>query len=138
MWYPDVYPVDTMGSKVDDMIAKLLVEVLLPIIREPVYEEINSIFEGIHGNASTLPTTLIRGAHGKIGLIMNPTLYRKITQTAYAETKNPGKSLNTSGTVTAAECAQQWNHKAVSKEVYENHFNMNADLKILTIKTVED
>ena len=67
-----------MGSKVDDIIEKLPVKVLPPIIREHDYETIKNILQCLYINAATLPTTLRGYIHIHISLIMKNTHYATI------------------------------------------------------------
>ena len=96
-----------MGSKVDDIIEKLPVKVLPPIIREPDYETIKNIFQCLYINAATLPTTLGGYIHRRISLIMKNTLYATIAYNVYAETARPWMIPNIPGALTSADCAQQ-------------------------------
>ena len=108
-----------MGSKVDNIVTEFRVKVLPPIIRELEYEKINKIVQCLYGNIATLPTTLGRGRHGHIRLIINLTLYATITQTLYAAPAEPSTVPNTPGTVMEAECAQQQDQKIVVKRFQE-------------------
>ena len=104
-----------MGFKVNDIIKKLLVKVLPPIIGEPIYETTNKIIQCFYRNSDTLATSLVR--NGQIGLIMNTTLYTTIDQTMYMESANPGTAPNTLGMVTEVESAQKHDHHTMSRKV---------------------
>ena len=69
---------------------------------------------------------------------MKPTLYAMITQTANAAQDNPGIFPKIPGTVTVDERVQQQDHHTVYKNVYKNHINTKAALKILISNAVED
>ena len=67
-----------MGSKINNIVSKLLVKVLTLIIWEPDYKLINDIIQILYLNDATLTIPLVRGVHEPIGVILNPILYTTI------------------------------------------------------------
>ena len=78
-----------MSFKVDNIVAKFQVKVLLPITGEPNYGEINKINKFFYGSATNLPTTPSGGRHRHTGLRIDPTLYSMTAHTAYADLDGP-------------------------------------------------
>ena len=72
-------PIKTMGSKVENIVAKFLLKVLNLIIWGQEYDTINKIIQCLYINSSNLPTTLgiDGGRHGHISIIMKPTLWTR-------------------------------------------------------------
>eukprot|EP00957_Ditylum_brightwellii_P189585 14431178-Ditylum_brightwellii.AAC.1 len=50
----------------------------------PDYAAINAIIQQLYKNAATIPSSLGWGAHGHIGLVMEPMLYLNLSVTAYS------------------------------------------------------
>eukprot|EP00957_Ditylum_brightwellii_P175579 13368682-Ditylum_brightwellii.AAC.1 len=59
---------------------------------EPDYAAINTIMQQLYENAATIPSSLGRGAHGHIGLVMEPTLYFSLSATAYNAPSAPTRA----------------------------------------------
>ena len=66
-----------MENKVNNTVAKLPVKVPPKIIVEPQYGTINKMVQELYGNAVMPPTTLGKGQHRYIGIIIRPYLYVK-------------------------------------------------------------
>eukprot|EP00957_Ditylum_brightwellii_P096508 7350095-Ditylum_brightwellii.AAC.1 len=57
----------------DKIKAKFLHPMLQRVEGEPDYAAINAIIQQLYENAATIPSSLGGGAHGHIGLVMEPT-----------------------------------------------------------------
>ena len=55
--------------------------VLTKICGEPTYETFHHLKNDLKTNASSVPTTLVGGNHGYLGMILTSTEYRRITLT---------------------------------------------------------
>eukprot|EP00957_Ditylum_brightwellii_P167548 12754922-Ditylum_brightwellii.AAC.1 len=77
----------------DTIKAKFLHSTLQQIEGEPDYAAINAIMQQLHENAATVPSNLGRGAHGHIGLVMEPTLYSSLSATTYNALSAPTRAM---------------------------------------------
>ena len=56
---------------------------------EPDYSNINTMMQLLYGKAASLPTTLVGGQYGHIGIIMIPQLYTTLANTTYNSPPGP-------------------------------------------------
>eukprot|EP00957_Ditylum_brightwellii_P153161 11658147-Ditylum_brightwellii.AAC.1 len=63
----------------DKIKAKFLHPTLQRVEGEPDYAAINTTMQQLYKNAATIPLSLGGGAHGHIGLVMEPTLYSSLS-----------------------------------------------------------
>ena len=89
-------------TSVDDIVAKFLTKSLPPLPGKPDYDFISQLNQIMYGNAATLPTTLVGGAHGHIGLIMKATLYVTLSATTYVAPIEPPLTPDVPSTATSA------------------------------------
>ena len=65
--------------------------VLTTIRREPTYETLHHLKNKLKANASSVPTTLVDGNHGYLGMILTYSEYLRITPTdPFTWPPNPG------------------------------------------------
>eukprot|EP00957_Ditylum_brightwellii_P190615 14510552-Ditylum_brightwellii.AAC.1 len=57
----------------DEIKAKFFHPTLQRVEEEPDYVSINAVMQQLYENAATIPSSLGGGAHGHIGLVMEPT-----------------------------------------------------------------
>ena len=107
-----------MWTKVDNIITKLPVKFLPPIIGKPNYKTVNDIILFIYVKSAMIPTTLNIGGHGHIGIIINPTIYATIVHTMYVTPDYPVTVTNIPVTVMLTECVQQQYHHTVAEKIY--------------------
>ena len=93
-------------TSIDDIVAKFLTIILPPIPGEPDYECISQLNQILYGNAATLSTTLVGGAHGHVGLIMKTTLYVTLAATPYVTPNEPPLTPDVPSTATSASRQQ--------------------------------
>ena len=92
--------------------------VLTSIRGEPTYETLRHLKNELKANASSVPTTMGRGNHGYLGMILTPAEYFCITPTdPFTQTQNPGILVpNPAGT--AAQIASAENTHRLTKIIY--------------------
>ena len=77
-----------------------------PIVGEPTYATLKTLKDQLKATAASVPTTLGRGSHGYIGLILSPATYATISPTAFIEPAYPGQLPAIPGGTSAANtCA---------------------------------
>eukprot|EP00957_Ditylum_brightwellii_P098705 7518886-Ditylum_brightwellii.AAC.1 len=59
---------------------------------EPHYAAINTLMQQLYENAATIPSSLGGGAHGHIGLVVEPTLYSSLSATVYNAPSTPTRT----------------------------------------------
>eukprot|EP00957_Ditylum_brightwellii_P098706 7518887-Ditylum_brightwellii.AAC.1 len=59
---------------------------------EPDYAAINTLMQQLYENAATIPSSLGGGAHGHIGLMMEPILYSSLSATVYNAPSAPTRT----------------------------------------------
>ena len=68
----------TLTSSVDYKDSYFKHPVLTRIRREPTYETLHHLKNELKSNASFIPTTLVGGNHGYLGVILTPVEYHRI------------------------------------------------------------
>ena len=90
--------------------------------------------------ATTIPTTLGGGNHGRTGLIIKPAKYLIMTDgTAFAQPGNPG--IYPAGLALNAAVGTRAKEEALNKELiaqYEIHKEVEQALKDIIIKAVDE
>eukprot|EP00957_Ditylum_brightwellii_P107644 8212321-Ditylum_brightwellii.AAC.1 len=76
----------------DKIKAKFLHPTLQRVDREPDYAVIYTLMQQLYKNAATISSSLGGGAHGHIGLIMEPTLYSSLSAMAYNAPSAPTRT----------------------------------------------
>eukprot|EP00957_Ditylum_brightwellii_P089302 6799719-Ditylum_brightwellii.AAC.1 len=76
----------------DEIKAKVPHPTLQRVEGELDYAAINTIMQQLYENAATVPSSLGGGAHGHIGLVMEPTLYSSLSATAYNAPGAPARA----------------------------------------------
>ena len=125
-------------TSIDNIVAKFLTKILLPITGEPDYDCISQLNQIIYGNAATLPTTLGGGAHGRVGLIMKATLYVTLAATSYVTPNEPPLTPDVPTTKTRASRQQLQDQHAEEHRIFTHHVNMDDALKTQLLDAVED
>ena len=59
---------------------------------EPDYAAINTIMQQLYKNTATISSSLGGGAHGHIGLVVEPTLYSSLSAMAYDAPSAPTRT----------------------------------------------
>ena len=59
-------------------------KIILMIIGEPAYKDINKLWEVMYANASAISTKIRGRRNGHIGLLMGVSVYSNVATTAYA------------------------------------------------------
>eukprot|EP00957_Ditylum_brightwellii_P001268 99700-Ditylum_brightwellii.AAC.1 len=76
----------------DKIKAKFPHPTLQQVEGKPDYTAINTIMQQLYENAATIPSSLGEGAHGHIGLVMEPKLYSSLFATAYNAPSAPTRT----------------------------------------------
>eukprot|EP00957_Ditylum_brightwellii_P022672 1709767-Ditylum_brightwellii.AAC.1 len=76
----------------DEIKAKFPHPMLQQVEGDPDYAAINAILQQLYENTATIPSSLGGGAHGHIGLVMEPTLYSSLSTTAYNAPSAPART----------------------------------------------
>eukprot|EP00957_Ditylum_brightwellii_P156780 11932736-Ditylum_brightwellii.AAC.1 len=112
----------------DKIKAKFPHPTLQRIEGEPDYAEINTLMQQLYKNAATIPSSLGGGAHGHIGLVMEPILYSSLSATACNAPSEPTRT-----TLPGNASSQVWydedNHNKKELDTYENHIAMDYVMK---------
>ena len=123
---------------VDDIVAEFLTKILPPIPGKSYYNCISKINQVMHGNAATIPTTLVGWAHGHVELIMKAILYVTLSATSYVAPIEPPLTPDVSSTATCASQQQLRDQHAEEQRIFTNHINMDDALKTQLLDAVED
>ena len=126
-----------MVLSVDDVVAKFPMKKMPNIDGEPNYGNINTMMQLLYGNAASLPTTLVGGQHGHIGIIMTPQLYTTLANTPYKSSPDPG--ITPTHVIEATAEIQQTDflvHKE-GRRIYDDHQTMKDALKSIIIDVVD-
>eukprot|EP00957_Ditylum_brightwellii_P105810 8069271-Ditylum_brightwellii.AAC.1 len=91
---------------------------------EPVYAAINTIMQQLYKNAATIPSSLGGGAHGHIGLVMEPTLNSSLSAMAYNATSAPTRATLVGNTTFQVRYEEDHCYKK-ELDTYENHIAMD-------------
>ena len=62
---------------------------LTKIHGKPTFESISTIHDQLKSNAASVPTTLGGGAHGHLGLVVDPQQYSLISNVPYVRPQQP-------------------------------------------------
>eukprot|EP00957_Ditylum_brightwellii_P152094 11580381-Ditylum_brightwellii.AAC.1 len=82
----------------------------------------------LYKNAATIPSSVGRGAHGHIGLVMEPALYSSLFATAYNAPNAPTRTTYP-GNVSSRIRYNEDNHYRKELDTYENHIAMDNVMK---------
>eukprot|EP00957_Ditylum_brightwellii_P134228 10233304-Ditylum_brightwellii.AAC.1 len=104
---------------------------------EPDYAAINAIIQQLYKNTATIPSSLGGGAHGYIGLVMEPTLYSSLSATAYNAPGAPTRTM-LPGNASSQVRYNEDNHYRKELDIYENHITMDNVMKKQIQEVVED
>eukprot|EP00957_Ditylum_brightwellii_P048465 3677613-Ditylum_brightwellii.AAC.1 len=112
----------------DKIKAKFLHPMLQWVEGEPDYAAINAIMQQLYENTVTIPSSLGGGAHGHIGLVMEPTLYSSLSTTAYNGPSAPTRTTLL-GNASSQIRYNEDNRYKKELDTYENHIAMDDVLK---------
>eukprot|EP00957_Ditylum_brightwellii_P066026 5007924-Ditylum_brightwellii.AAC.1 len=76
----------------DEIKAKVPHPTLQRVEGEPDYAAIDTVMQQLYQNAAIIPSSLGGGAHGHIGLVMEPMLYSSLSATAYNALSAPTRA----------------------------------------------
>eukprot|EP00957_Ditylum_brightwellii_P059747 4535847-Ditylum_brightwellii.AAC.1 len=110
---------------------------LQTIEEEPDYATINVITLQLYENAAVTLSSLGRGAHGHIALVMEPTLYSSLLTTAYTAPPTPTRTTMP-GNASAQARYNEDNGYKNELDTYENHIAMDDVLKKQVQEAVDD
>eukprot|EP00957_Ditylum_brightwellii_P177963 13554834-Ditylum_brightwellii.AAC.1 len=82
----------------------------------------------LHENAATIPLSLGGGAHGHIGLVMEPILYSSLSATAYNAPSAPTRTM-LAGNASSQVRHDEDNCYKKELDMYENHIAMDDVMK---------
>eukprot|EP00957_Ditylum_brightwellii_P204314 15338640-Ditylum_brightwellii.AAC.1 len=117
--------------------AKFLNPMLQRIEGEPDYVAINAIMLQLYENAATIQSSLGGGAHGHIGIVMEPTMYFNLSATAYAPPTAPARVMLPGNASSQARYDKDnWHRKDL--DTFENHIAMDDVLKKQIQEAVDD
>ena len=74
---------------VEGIRSKFPIKSILTIIGEPTYKAINEVQEALYKNAAAILATLRGGRNGRIGLIMDASVYANVSTTEYLRPTEP-------------------------------------------------
>ena len=105
---------------------------------EPNYETIKAVHDILKSNAAAIPTTLGGGAHGQLGLVLNPAVYIVISDQAYDRPANPGLTPNIPAGSTNAQIGVLTRNFNAEYKTYTECIRTDQALKQLLLGAVED
>eukprot|EP00957_Ditylum_brightwellii_P148329 11292742-Ditylum_brightwellii.AAC.1 len=91
----------------------------------------------LYENAATLPSSLDGGAHGHIGLVMEPTLYSSLSATAYNAPNAPARAT-LAGNATSQVRYEEDNCYKKELDTYENDITGDDVMKKQIQEAIED
>eukprot|EP00957_Ditylum_brightwellii_P066717 5062769-Ditylum_brightwellii.AAC.1 len=101
------------------------------------YAAIDTLMQQLYKNAATILSSLDKGVHGHIGLVMEPTLYSSLSAMAYNAPSAPART-----TLPGNASSQVWydEDNCYKKELdtYESHIAMDDVMKKQIQDVVED
>eukprot|EP00957_Ditylum_brightwellii_P206344 15347934-Ditylum_brightwellii.AAC.2 len=121
----------------DKIKAKFPHPMLQRVEGEPDYAAINVIMRQFYENAATITLILGGGAHGHIGLVMEPTLYSSLSATAYNAPSAPTRTMLPGNASSQVKYGKDNQYKK-ELDTYENHIAMDDALKKQTQETVDN
>eukprot|EP00957_Ditylum_brightwellii_P099367 7569061-Ditylum_brightwellii.AAC.2 len=121
----------------DKIKAQFLHPALQRIKGEPDYAVISTIMLQLYENAAVIPTSLGGGAHGYIGLVMDPILYSMISTTAYMTPTAPTSATMPNNASSQAKYDEDNCYKK-ELDTYENNVAMDDVLKKQIQEVLDD
>eukprot|EP00957_Ditylum_brightwellii_P130727 9973180-Ditylum_brightwellii.AAC.1 len=112
----------------DKIKAKFLHPTLQQVEGEPDYAAISAIMQQLYENAATIPSSIGGGAHGHIGLVMEPTLYSSLSTTVYNAPSAPARTTLPGNALSQVRYGKDNQYKK-ELDTYENHIAMDDVLK---------
>eukprot|EP00957_Ditylum_brightwellii_P014341 1079396-Ditylum_brightwellii.AAC.1 len=121
----------------DKIKAKFPPPTLQQVEGEPDYTVIHEIMQQLHKNAATILSSIRGGAHGHIGLVIEPTLYSSLSVTAYNAPRAPTRTT-LPGNVSLQVRYDEDNCYGKELKTYENHIAMGNVMKKQIQDVVQD
>eukprot|EP00957_Ditylum_brightwellii_P188638 14360929-Ditylum_brightwellii.AAC.1 len=112
----------------DKIKAKFPHPTLQQIEGEPDYAAINIIMQQLYENAATIPSSLGGGAHGHIGLVIEPMLYSSLSATSYNAPSAPTRTTLPGNASSQVRYDEDSRYKK-ELDTYENHIAMDDVIK---------
>ena len=120
----------------DDVVSKFPIKTMPKIDTEPDYSNINTMMQLLYVNAASLPTTLGRGQHVHIGIIMTPQLYTTLENTPYGSPPDPGITPTHEIGASAEICQTNFLVHKEERRIFDNNQTMEDALKSIIIDAV--
>ena len=105
---------------------------------EPTYESIKTVHDILKSNAASVPTTLGGGAHGHLGLVLNPTVYLVVTGANFVSPANPGVTATIPTGSTTAQIGVLTRQFNSDYKIYTECGRTEQALKQLLLGAVDD